>query len=60
MDKSISQTMNACRYIQGKTGLSRSIIMKHPSQLTKKKAIVIRRGVLIEIIQIPPRTEEEG
>ena len=46
---------NACDYIQEKTLLSRSGIMKILSDLKQGGHIVIERGILLEIKKLPEK-----
>jgi len=49
----LRRTINACDYIQEKTNISRSRIMKILSDLKMGNYIEIERGVLIKINKLP-------
>lgn len=51
--EALRQTINTCDYIQEKTHISRSRVMKILSDLKTGDYIVIERGVLIKINKLP-------
>jgi len=53
MDKELARNVNACGYIMEKTGLSRSIVMRYLGRLGKCGGIIIKRGVLVSVVNIP-------
>ncbi len=51
--ETLRQTINTCDYIQEKTHISRSRVMKILSDLKIGNYIEIERGVLIKINKLP-------